>query len=116
MRREARALLVSSVDCTQHATAAQDEAIERTILSLDELASNALRHGLPPVSAELFDRGDSWLVVVSDSATAELPVPAVDRPGSLGGFGLYVVADFAVAHGIDVRDDLKRVWAQLPKP
>jgi anti-sigma regulatory factor (Ser/Thr protein kinase) len=115
MRRDARGLLASSVDPAGPWTDAHDESVERAVLALDELASNALRHGRQPVSAELFDRGDTWLVVVSDAETAELPVPAVGRPGGLGGFGLYVVADFAVAHGIDVRPDHKRVWAELPK-
>jgi hypothetical protein len=115
MRRDARGLLTGSADPTGGGPDAHDEAIERAVLALDELASNALRHGRPPVSAELFDQGDTWLVVVADGETAELPVPAVGRPGGLGGFGLYVVADFAVAHGIDVQPDHKRVWAELPK-
>jgi hypothetical protein len=115
MRRDARGLLASSSVPIGQWTDADDEAVDRAVLALDELASNALRHGRPPVSAELFDRGDTWLVVVTDGETAELPVPAVGRPGGLGGFGLYVVADFAVAHGIDVQPDHKRVWAELPK-
>ncbi len=115
MRREARILLVSSADPSGGWTDAHDEVVDRTVLSLDELASNALRHGLAPVSAELFDLGESWLVVITDGAIAVLPVPAVGRPGGRGGFGLYVVAEFALAHGIDVRGDHKRVWAQLPK-
>ncbi|TFV89604.1 ATP-binding protein [Blastococcus sp. CT_GayMR16] len=114
MRRDARGLLGSSVGPGPW-NDAQDEAIERAVLALDELASNALRHGRSPISAELFDRGETWLIVVTDGATAELPVPAVGRPGDLGGFGLYVVADLAVAHGIDVRGDHKCVWAELPK-
>ena len=115
MRRDARGVLASSSDPIDQWTDADDEAVDRAVLALDELASNALRHGRQPVSAELFDRGDTWLLVVTDGDTGELPVPAVGRPGGLGGFGLYVVADFAIAHGIDVRPDHKRVWAELPK-
>lgn len=115
MRRDARSLLTHGADAPRSAGDTNDEAAERVVLALDELASNALRHGGPPVSAELFDRGDTWLIVVTDSASAELPVPAVGRPGGLGGFGLYIVADFSVAHGIEVWPDHKRVWAELPK-
>jgi Histidine kinase-like ATPase domain len=115
MRRDARGLLARGADAVRHGGDADDEPGERVVLALDELASNALRHGGPPVSAELFDRGDTWLIVVKDSAVAEIPVPAVGRPGGLGGFGLHIVADFAVAHGIEVGPDHKTVWAELPK-
>jgi signal transduction histidine kinase len=117
MRRAARGLVARGAAAVPGGAGDVDhaEAVERVVLALDELASNALRHGGPPVSAELFDRGDTWLIVVTDSAIAELPVPAVGRPGGLGGFGLYIVADFSVAHGIEVWSDHKRVWAELPK-
>jgi anti-sigma regulatory factor (Ser/Thr protein kinase) len=116
VRRDARGLLARGADgVPRRSDDALDEAAERIVLALDELASNALRHGGPPVSVELFDRGATWLIVATDSAISDLPVPAVGRPGGLGGFGLYVVADFAIAHGIELGPDFKKVWAELRK-
>jgi hypothetical protein len=111
MRRDARGLLTGD----EPSDDGREEAVERAVLVLDELAANALRHGLPPVTAQLFDRGETWLVVITDGAIDDLPVPAVGRPGGLGGFGLYVVADLSIAYGVDVRADRKCVWAELPK-
>src|SRR6476661_1417293 len=58
MRQGARGLLAErSTD--EPWDDAREEAVERAVLVLDELASNALRHGRPPVIAQLFDRGET---------------------------------------------------------
>ncbi len=92
-----------------------DEVVERSILVIDELASNALRHGAPPACLDLRDAGDHGLVVATDSAPQALPAPAVGRPAGAGGYGLYVIADLSSAHGVEVDGDRKRVWARLAK-
>ena len=91
------------------------EAAERLVLALDELASNGLRHGSAPVTVQLADHPDGWLVIVKDAAVDRLPTPAVGRPAGQGGYGLYAVAELAVAHGIDRAGDVKSVWALLPR-
>jgi two-component sensor histidine kinase len=84
---------------------------ERLVLIADELTSNALRHGGSPVATALSQTGNHWLVAVSDTSTETPPAPAVGRDPSLGGFGLYLVADLSVRHGWCVARGTKTVWA-----
>jgi anti-sigma regulatory factor (Ser/Thr protein kinase) len=114
VRQQARSFLSDSLP-RAGGSADQKDAVERAVMALDELASNALRHGRPPTSVELSDQGTSWLIVAVDTAIALLPVPATGRLEGQGGYGMYLIADFALAHGTHVTGDRKRVWAQLPK-
>lgn len=81
LRRHARRLLTG----TGIPGDTSAEAVDRAVLVIDELASNALRHGAPPASVTLRDRGTAWLVVVTDAALDQPPTPAVDRPAGQGG-------------------------------
>lgn len=116
VRRHVRAFLTTSLQADGVVAEDEvDEVVERSILVIDELASNALRHGAPPASLDLREAGDHWVVVATDSARDVLPTPAVDRPAGQGGYGLYVIADLTSAHGVEIDDDRKRVWALLAK-
>jgi two-component sensor histidine kinase len=84
---------------------------ERLVLIADELTSNALRHGAPPVATALNRGADRWMVAVSDSSTDVPPIPAEGRDPGLGGFGLYLVADLSAAHGWALARGAKWVWA-----
>jgi hypothetical protein len=84
---------------------------ERLVLIADELTSNALRHGDPPVSTALSRAADRWLIAVRDSSTTVAPTPAEGRDPGLGGFGLYLVADLSSAHGWSLGPGAKSVWA-----
>ena len=84
---------------------------ERLVLIADELTSNALRHGGPPVATALSRQSDRWLIAVSDSSTEIPPTPAEGRDPGLGGFGLYLVADLSAAHGWFLARGSKSVWA-----
>ena len=86
---------------------------ERMVLVVDELASNALRHGAPPAGATLSRSGDEWMIAVSDSAGHAPPKPAEGRDPGLGGFGLYLVADLSQQHGWCAAGDRKILWALL---
>jgi anti-sigma regulatory factor (Ser/Thr protein kinase) len=95
------------------------EVRDRLVLALDEMASNALRHGGGRVTAAVrpVHDGDTeaYLVEVSDTAPSVPPVPAVDRDPSLGGLGLYLIAELAIDHGWAAEDGVKTVWALLPR-
>jgi anti-sigma regulatory factor (Ser/Thr protein kinase) len=89
---------------------------DRLVLALDEMASNALRHGGGGgVRATLRSTDDAWLVDVTDRAAGRPPAPAVDRDPSEGGLGLYLIAELATQHGWYAEDDCKHVWALIPR-
>ena len=91
------------------------ELRDRLILALDEMASNALRHGAGRVRASLRTTDDAWLVEVSDQAATRPPAPAVGRDPSEGGLGLYLIAELAIRHGWYSEGGCKHVWALLPR-
>ncbi|RFU19170.1 ATP-binding protein [Geodermatophilus marinus] len=110
----ARAVLRSRLGSVSYPRDPEDNAAERLVLAFDELASNALRHGLSPVVATVVAGSGGWLLDVSDRDPESMPAPAVDRDPAQGGLGLYLVARLAVAHGWYVDADCKHVWACLP--
>jgi anti-sigma regulatory factor (Ser/Thr protein kinase) len=105
VRAEVRALLRISADV---------ELRDRLVLALDEMASNALRHGRGEVRAAVSRTSSAWLIEVSDRAADQPPAPAVGRDPSQGGLGLYLIAELSSAHGWYVADGAKHVWAVLP--
>lgn len=86
-------------------------AVERLLLCQEELASNALRHGRPPVRVEVVAGEGWWLLDVSDADPATAPAPAVGRDPARGGLGLHLVARIAGAHGWTADGHRKHVWA-----
>jgi anti-sigma regulatory factor (Ser/Thr protein kinase) len=91
------------------------DLLDQLILALDEMASNALRHGGGSVEASVRQTRDSFLLEVSDAAAAAPPAPAVGRDPSEGGLGLYLIAELSTRHGWYVSDGYKHVWALLPR-
>ena len=99
----------------RHEVGVPPDLRDRLLLVLDEMASNALRHGGGHVEAAVRRTGDAFLVAVSDGDTATPPSPAVDRDPAQGGLGLYLIAELSTAHGWYVDGDAKTVWAVLPR-
>lgn len=107
-------------DLRRHATRDVAEPIhpdllDQLVLALDEMASNALRHGGGSVTVSVQRTSDAYLVEVSDAATSAPPAPAVGRDPSEGGLGLYLIAELSTRHGWYVSDGSKFVWALLPR-
>jgi hypothetical protein len=101
---------------TAAATADSDEAadaVETALLTFEELASNGLRHGRPPVHVRVTAAGAGWLLEVSDTAADRPPTPATGRDPARGGHGLHLVARLCAAHGWFPRDGRKYVWAYV---
>lgn len=107
IRREFRAHIAAS------APEPTENALVEMVSVLDELASNALRHGHPPVAVEVREADDGLLVLVSD-AGSEPPRPDAARDPILGGMGLGMVAACAVTVGWHHGPAHKTVWALLP--
>ncbi|MFJ7217898.1 ATP-binding protein [Amycolatopsis sp. NPDC098790] len=81
-----------------------------TIMVLDELVSNALRHGTPPRQVRLLRR-TGWLRIEVDDSCRD---PACPRPPSeTGGRGLALVEHCTIAWGQDQRPAGKTVWAEI---
>lgn len=91
------------------------DAHSELVLALDEMASNALRHGGGRAQAAVGRVDDGFLVEVSDRIPDAPPTPAVGRDPSHGGLGLYLVAQMATRHGWYVSEGAKHVWALLPR-
>lgn len=91
--------------------ACSDTEVETLLLALEELASNGLRHGHPPVWVTVTQTASRWVIDVTDAAVSSPPRPALDRDPADGGLGLHLVARLCPAHGWAVADGRKHVWA-----
>jgi anti-sigma regulatory factor (Ser/Thr protein kinase) len=91
------------------------DLLDQLVLAMDEMASNALRHGGGEVRATVRLTDTAYLIEVSDQAAAAPPTPAVGRDPSEGGLGLYLIAEMATEHGWYVENGTKFVWALLPR-
>jgi anti-sigma regulatory factor (Ser/Thr protein kinase) len=99
----------------RHSGTHSAELLDQLVLAFDEMASNALRHGGGEVGASVQLTETSYLIQVSDAASAAPPVPAVGRDPSEGGLGLYLIAELATDHGWYAENGAKHVWALLPR-
>ena len=107
MRGEVRRTLEATID---------SDVLDQIILALDEMASNALRHGgVGPVEASVRTTDSGYLIEVTDSAATRPLTPAIDRDPSEGGLGLYLIARMALRHGWYASARAKHVWALLPR-
>jgi hypothetical protein len=109
-----RADLRTRLDGVPDGPEAHSAAGERLLLAVEELTSNALRHGEAPVRTDITVTDTGWLLAVTDGAGDRPPVQPVDRDPALGGLGLRLTAMLAGAHGWITEDDCKHVWAFLP--
>src|SRR3954454_25351323 len=108
LRREVQAVVGGRPDQDDDA-----DGLDRLLLIFEELASNGLRHGRPPVRVLLATIPTGWLLDVSDAAADRPPIPARGRDAAAGGMGLPLVARLATAHGWTVHGDRKHVWARI---
>lgn len=86
---------------------------EKIVLVASELATNALRHGVPPTIVRLLTNGPEFLLDVADHDTSAEPhVPGVRAPGD-GGFGLYLAQTLSLDVGWFTDEMTKHVWARF---
>ncbi|MGW3966640.1 ATP-binding protein [Amycolatopsis sp. NPDC005003] len=87
----------------------EDQRVD-ALMVVDELTSNALRHGKPPRQVRLLRKRD-WLSVEVDDTCVD---PACPRPPSAdGGHGLKLVTAMSVSWGQSQRPTGKTVWAEI---
>jgi PAS domain S-box-containing protein len=84
---------------------------DRLTQAVDNLISNAIRHGAPPVTVSAVEDGERVLIRVADAGSGVLPglqgrlferfASGTPRGGT--GLGLFIVRELARAHGGDAR-------------
>ncbi|MFC9252189.1 ATP-binding protein [Amycolatopsis thailandensis] len=87
------------------------DTIADVVMVVDELSSNALRHGQAPYLVRLRRTGDNLRVEVEDGASGTPAKPG--PPTGTGGHGLTLVALATTAWGQTARPDGKTVWAEF---
>lgn len=91
-----------------------DEVSDRILLAATELASNALRHGLPPAVVRLL-RADGHLIIeVADRDLESVPKLAEAHHAHTGGRGLHIVRSLSRELSWYATDLAKHVWASFP--
>ena len=111
MRREFREWSTAAVEDAPHV---RENRIEESVLALDELMSNALRHGRAPVVVDACLTEGGVLLRVADRATEDPPCPTSTRDPEDGGMGLGMIAEFSLDCGWFPDEDQKVVWAVMP--
>jgi anti-sigma regulatory factor (Ser/Thr protein kinase) len=111
VRREFLTWITSAADVSPRL---RENRIEESVLALDELMSNALRHGRAPVDVQVCASDGGVLIQVADRAAEDPPRPTSTRDPSDGGMGLGMIADFALDCGWFAYEDQKVVWAVMP--
>ncbi|RYU14561.1 ATP-binding protein [Nocardioides iriomotensis] len=93
--------------CPEHASA----ALGALLLVTTELVTNAVLHGVPPISVRLRCLGTEVHVVVGDTGEGLQVLRAA--PGSPG-LGLRIVADVADAWGTTPLPSGTELWCRIP--
>ncbi|KGM02616.1 hypothetical protein Q760_12475 [Cellulomonas cellasea DSM 20118] len=92
-------------------TGVPDQVADQIVLVTSELATNALRHGIPPAVVNLGVDGTALLLDVADHHPGRAPVLAGERAVGAGGFGLMITQRLAADVGWYTTRTAKHVWA-----
>lgn len=87
---------------------------EKLVLVASELATNALRHGIPPTTVALLRDDTDFLLDVADHDLDSPPVIDQGRPAGEGGLGMQLAERLSLDVGWYTTDDTKHVWARFP--
>jgi anti-sigma regulatory factor (Ser/Thr protein kinase) len=105
LRRQLSAALAASLS---------SQRLDDVLLVATELSTNALVHGAPPVTVQVWDTADGVVLDVVDRGEATVDPLADLRPlngGAHGGYGLWLVGELADEITIDRRHDTNVVTA-----
>jgi anti-sigma regulatory factor (Ser/Thr protein kinase) len=91
------------------------DAVEAAAILTDELVTNAIMHGKPPIVLNISEDHGQVTVRVGDG-DPEVPVTRPARSDALSGRGLTIVDSMSDRWGVDVRRHGKSVWFQLNMP
>ncbi|MEW2376623.1 ATP-binding protein [Micromonospora sp. NPDC047812] len=94
---------------------ALEEVPELVALIATELATNALRHGIPPTIVRLLATDDCLILDVADHDLGSLPQLAEARPVGDGGRGLELARALSLDVGWYATGTTKNIWASFPR-
>lgn len=112
VRQDFREQVAEAVDGSPGMSSDQ---VEDAVTALDEMVSNALRHGLAPIAVEVCAHDRGYVLLVSDHAPDAPPQPTSVRDPVDGGMGLGMIASTALACGWFADPCVKTVWALMPR-
>ncbi|MER6591786.1 ATP-binding protein [Micromonospora purpureochromogenes] len=92
-----------------------DEVPELMVLVATELATNALRHGIPPTTVRLLVAEDRFILEVADHDLSTIPELVHTRPMGAGGRGLQIAEAVSLDVGWYATDRTKNIWAAFPR-
>ncbi len=95
--------------------AALDEVPEMIVLIATELATNALRHGIPPTLVRLLATDDCLILDVADHDLSPPPEPSDAQSTGAGGRGLQIAQRLSLDVGWYATDTTKNIWATFPR-
>lgn len=113
--RELRAALQREV--TDNPTLVADDladVLDRIVLVATELATNAIRHGLPPTEIRLLHDDEQLILDVADHDLTSAPEVAGSRLLDEGGRGLLLARSFSFDVGWYSTHESKHIWASFP--
>lgn len=90
------------------------EALETIELLVSELVTNAVLHAESPAEVAVVLHPERIRIEVTDGSTA-LPQRREAAPVDPTGRGLALVEELATAWGVEVRDEGKTVWFEVPR-
>jgi serine/threonine-protein kinase RsbW len=111
--RGLRAALRDEV-CGESPSTDLQDICDRITVVATELATNALRHGLPPTLVRLLREDDHLILDVADHDLSATPAVDDGRPLGAGGLGLKLTKTFAIDVGWYRTEVAKHVWASFP--
>ena len=88
------------------------DTVEAAAILTDELVTNAIMHGEPPIVLEIKEDHEMVTVAVRDAGSG-IPEAKPPRRGALSGRGLTIVDSMSDGWGVDERRHGKCVWFQL---
>jgi anti-sigma regulatory factor (Ser/Thr protein kinase) len=89
-----------------------EDAVEAAAILTDELVTNAIMHGKPPIVLDINEDHGTVTVTVKDAGSG-VPVSRLAQRDALSGRGLTIVDSMSDGWGVDVRQHGKCVWFQL---